>query len=100
MRRQDWCANYIGQGWWLDALDWERAAQWQSAPEEVWEVDGEKAGTVKTAEPLTYVKVDAAGHMVRLVAWEPWCTLSSAAFGRSVSELPVSEQGSQSSCRL
>ena len=62
---QDWCANYIGQGWWLDALDWERAAEWRAAPEEVWEVSGEKAGSSKTAEPLTYVKVDGAGHMVR-----------------------------------
>ena len=45
--------------------DWEHASEWRAAPAEVWEVDGEKAGTVQAAEPLTYVKLDSAGHLVR-----------------------------------
>ena len=51
---------------WLNALDWERALEWRAAPAEVWEVDGERAGTVQAAEPLTYVKLDGSGHLVRL----------------------------------
>ena len=31
---------------------------------QVWEVEGEAAGTVTTAGPLTFLTVDAAGHMV------------------------------------
>ena len=49
---------------WLNAMDWERALEWRSAPAEAWEVDGERAGTVQAAGPLTYVKLDSAGHMV------------------------------------
>ncbi len=64
--RQDFCANYKGQEVWLNALDWERASEWQAASPEVWEVDGERAGTVQAAEPLTYVKLDGSGHLVRL----------------------------------
>ena len=65
---QDFCANYIGQELWLHALDWEHASEWRAAPAVVWEVAGERAGTVQAAEPLTYVKLDGAGHMVRLPA--------------------------------
>ena len=64
MPQQDFCCNYIGQELWLNALDWERASEWQATMPEVWEVDGERAGTVQAAEPLTYVKLDGAGHMV------------------------------------
>jgi len=64
--RQDFCANYKGQEVWLNALDWERASEWQATVPEVWEVDGERAGTVQAAEPLTYVKLDGSGHLVRL----------------------------------
>ncbi len=62
--QQDFCANYKGQELWLNALDWERALEWREAPAEVWAVDGERAGTVQTAEPLIYVKLDGAGHLV------------------------------------
>ena len=63
---QDFCANYIGQDMWLNALEWERASEWRAAPVEAYEVDGERAGTVKAEEPLTYIKLDGAGHLVRL----------------------------------
>ena len=73
--RQDFCANYKGQEVWLNALDWERASEWQATLPEVWEVDGERAGTVQAAEPLTYVKLDGSGHLVRLALArtpDPW----------------------------
>ena len=77
--RQDFCANYIGQELWLDALDWERASEWRAAPPEVWEVDGERAGTVQAAEPLTYVKLDGAGHMVSALLVTVKCMVLRAA---------------------
>ena len=55
----------VGNKWWVDAMQWERAGDFSAAPEEVWEVDGERAGTVQSAEPLTFVKVEDAGHLVR-----------------------------------
>ena len=79
--RQDFCANYIGQELWLDALDWERASEWRAAPPEVWEVDGERAGTVQAAEPLTYVKLDGAGHMVSALLVTVKCMVLRAAAG-------------------
>ncbi len=62
---QDFICNEVGNRWWVEALEWERAADWNAAPREDWEVDGEKAGTSQVAEPLTFVTVDDAGHMVR-----------------------------------
>jgi len=89
MPQQDFCCNYIGQEVWLNALDWERASEWQAAPAEVWDVDGERAGTVQAAEPLTYVKLDGAGHMVCFAASWPMqcmvpCTLASQQRNRYV----------------
>ncbi len=62
---QDFICNEVGNRWWVEALEWERAADWNAAPREDWEVDGQKAGTSQVAEPLTFVTVDDAGHMVR-----------------------------------
>lgn len=66
---QDFICNEVGNRWWVEALEWERAADWNAALREDWEVDGEKAGTSQVAEPLTFVTVDDAGHMV-------WCLLT------------------------
>ena len=63
---QDFICNEVGNRWWVEALEWVRAADWNAAPREDWEVDGEKAGTAQVAEPLSFVTVDNAGHMVRL----------------------------------
>jgi len=62
---QDLTCNVVGNKWWVEALQWERAGEFNAAPEEVWEVDGEQAGTVQSAEPLSFVKVADAGHLVR-----------------------------------
>ena len=55
----------VGNKWWVEALQWERTAEFNAAPEEVWEVNGAKAGTVQAAEPLSFVKIADAGHLVR-----------------------------------
>ena len=62
---QDLICNVIGNRWWVKDLEWEGAAAWNAAPEEPWSVDGEAAGTAQVAEPLSFVKVANAGHMVR-----------------------------------
>lgn len=45
-------------------MDWEHASEWRTTPAEVWEVEDERAGSVQAVEPLTYVKLDSAGHLV------------------------------------
>ena len=62
---QDLTCNVVGNTWWVEALDWERAADFNAAPEEPYEVDGSRAGTVRVAEPLSFVKIADAGHLVR-----------------------------------
>jgi carboxypeptidase C (cathepsin A) len=48
----------------VDALPWERSAEWAQAQDEAWEVDGETAGWVTEVGPLSFVRVADAGHMV------------------------------------
>ncbi len=65
MRPQDLTCNVVGNKWWVEALEWERSAEFNAAPEEPYEVDGSSAGTVQVAEPLSFVKIADAGHLVR-----------------------------------
>ena len=66
MRLQDLCCNFVGSQWWVDAMEWERSAEFNAAREEPYEVDGSSAGTVRVAEPLTFVKLADCGHLVRV----------------------------------
>ncbi len=52
---QDIICNELGNRWWVE---------WARAQDEPWEVDGEHAGTIKTAGGLSFVSVAGAGHMV------------------------------------
>jgi len=61
---QDIICNELGNRWWVDALEWSGRAEWARAQDEPWEVDGEHAGTIKTAGGLSFVSVAGAGHMV------------------------------------
>ena len=79
----------------MEALDWERAADWNAAPREDWEVDGEKAGTSQVAEPLTFVTVDNAGHMVRSTTHAETVSLKNAGAVSLQTGLPLSDR-----CRL
>lgn len=40
--------------------------QWAATKEKVWVVDDVRAGTAKIVGPLSFVKVDKAGHMVSM----------------------------------
>jgi hypothetical protein len=64
----DWICNWVGNSRWVAALEWSGHAAYTSAEERVWEVDGKGAGRVRSAGPLTFATIRAAGHMVR----RPW----------------------------
>ncbi|DBA94519.1 hypothetical protein WJX77_001353 [Trebouxia sp. C0004] len=61
---EDFICNWVGNQRWVDSLPWHGKGQWAATTEQQWMVDGESAGTAKAVGPLSFVKVDAAGHMV------------------------------------
>ncbi|KAH7098173.1 peptidase S10, serine carboxypeptidase [Auriculariales sp. MPI-PUGE-AT-0066] len=60
----DWICNWVGNLAWTNALEWTQHAAFKKAELEEWKVEGERAGLVKSAGPLTYATVEKAGHMV------------------------------------
>ncbi|EJD36520.1 serine carboxypeptidase [Auricularia subglabra TFB-10046 SS5] len=60
----DWICNWVGNLAWTSALKWPGHEAFNSQELREWTVDGARAGLVKSAGPLTYATVDAAGHMV------------------------------------
>jgi len=60
----DFICNWMGNNAWTQALDWSGAEQFQQAQNMTWYVDGTAAGSYKSAEGLTFLKVFNAGHMV------------------------------------
>jgi cathepsin A (carboxypeptidase C) len=61
----DWICNWIGNEAWTLALDWHGQKDFAALPLREWHVDGHVAGKTRNAHGLTFVTVDAAGHMVR-----------------------------------
>jgi carboxypeptidase C (cathepsin A) len=61
----DWICNWIGNEAWTLALDWHGQQDFAALPLREWHVDGHVAGKTRSAHGLTFVTVDAAGHMVR-----------------------------------
>ena len=67
-------------------MEWKGQAQWLASPETEWQANGEHAGSVKAAGPLSFVKVAGAGHMVSMQLHPPasflvWCLASRTARG-------------------
>ena len=60
---EDFICNWVGNKQWVDVLPWHGATQWGQAPERPWAVEGAKAGSVQAVGPLSFVKIDGAGHM-------------------------------------
>ena len=57
--------NWLGLSDMLDNLHWNGEVGFGNATELDWRVDGDHAGTWRTARNLTFVKVANASHMVR-----------------------------------
>mmetsp|Transcript_2526 Transcript_2526/g.3863 ORF Transcript_2526/g.3863 Transcript_2526/m.3863 type:complete len:464 (+) Transcript_2526:157-1548(+) len=60
----DFICNLLGNEAWVQSMDWQYRAEFNSAPRRPWMVDGELAGYVKTYAGLSFVGVRNAGHMV------------------------------------
>lgn len=61
---EDFICNWVGNQRWVDSLPWYGKGDWAGAKEQDWVVHGHTAGTAKAVGPLSFVKVDKAGHMV------------------------------------
>ena len=60
----DFICNWMGNKAWTLDLDWNGKTAFNNAVDHDWNVDGKKAGTVRTASNFTFLQVNNAGHMV------------------------------------
>jgi len=60
----DFMCNWLGAYAWVEELNWFGSVDFQNAVNTTWTVNEEDAGSFKTADGLTFLKVKNAGHMV------------------------------------
>jgi len=61
---EDLICNFYGTAAYLEAMPWSGESSFINAPNTTWHVNGEAAGSARTADGLTFVVVSEAGHMV------------------------------------
>jgi len=59
----DLICNYFGTASLLDSMDWPGKSDFLSAKNTTWFVNGNLAGTTRSARGLTFIEVMNAGHM-------------------------------------
>ncbi|KAG8928674.1 hypothetical protein FRC02_006619 [Tulasnella sp. 418] len=64
----DWICNWIGNKAWTEQLDWTGKEAFNAESLRDWSIGGtsERAGLTRSANGLTFLTVDGAGHMVPL----------------------------------
>lgn len=62
----DFMCNAPGNRAWTLALNWRGKAAFNAAPEHEWVANGKVAGEARTAEGLTFLRLNEAGHMAPL----------------------------------
>ncbi|XP_031102353.1 serine carboxypeptidase-like [Ipomoea triloba] len=60
----DLICNWLGNSRWVHAMKWSGQKEFVASSEEPFEVDGSEAGSLKSHGPLSFLKVQDAGHMV------------------------------------
>lgn len=60
----DLICNWLGNSRWVNAMEWNGQKEFVASPEVDFEVDGSKAGLLKTYGSLSFLKIHDAGHMV------------------------------------
>lgn len=60
----DWICNWVANERWTLNMQWSGQEAFVKEELREWTVDGKKAGLVRSKGGLTFVTVDAAGHMV------------------------------------
>ena len=62
--KEDFICNYLGGLEWANTTKWSGQEEFSRAQFKEWSVDGVVAGEVKNYDSLTFLAVEAAGHMV------------------------------------
>ncbi|KAF8168542.1 serine carboxypeptidase [Crassisporium funariophilum] len=60
----DWICNHVGNERWTLALEWSGHEEFSSQDLREWHVDGNPAGTTRSARGFTFATIHGAGHMV------------------------------------
>ncbi|CAI5977499.1 unnamed protein product [Closterium sp. NIES-65] len=60
----DYICNWIGNSWWVNSMKWPGMDRYAKAPWQPFVVNGQTAGSARIAEPLSFLRVHEAGHMV------------------------------------
>ncbi|WOG87999.1 hypothetical protein DCAR_0207232 [Daucus carota subsp. sativus] len=60
----DLICNWLGNSRWVQAMEWSGQKEFVASSEVPFEVDGSKAGLLRSHGPLSFLKVHDAGHMV------------------------------------
>ncbi|KAK7261306.1 hypothetical protein RIF29_27615 [Crotalaria pallida] len=61
---EDLICNWLGNSRWVHAMEWSGQKEFRESPTVQFLVDGAEAGELKSHGPLTFLKVNEAGHMV------------------------------------
>ncbi|KAK7257674.1 hypothetical protein RIF29_31818 [Crotalaria pallida] len=61
---EDLICNWLGNFRWVQAMEWSGQKDFNSAPTVKFSVDGKEAGLLTSHEPLSFLKVHEAGHLV------------------------------------
>lgn len=59
----DYMCNWLGNAAWTRSLDWDGKAAFNAAPNCTFTVDGTDAGSYVSAQNLTFLKLNDAGHL-------------------------------------
>lgn len=60
----DWQCNWVANKLWVEKLEWEGLESFNEEDWRTWSVDGKDVGITKSAGPLTFATIWAAGHMI------------------------------------
>ncbi|RDB19542.1 Carboxypeptidase Y A [Hypsizygus marmoreus] len=60
----DWQCNWVANKLWVDELEWSGKDAYRTRDWREWQVEGQKAGEVKTTDLLTFATIRGAGHMM------------------------------------
>ncbi|XP_020214530.1 serine carboxypeptidase-like [Cajanus cajan] len=61
---KDLICNWLGNSWWVRAMEWSGQQKFRTSPTLKFVVDGAEAGSLNSYGPLSFLKVHDAGHMV------------------------------------
>ncbi|XP_028756914.1 serine carboxypeptidase-like [Neltuma alba] len=61
---KDLICNWLGNARWVDAMEWSGQKAFLASPNVSFVVDGKEAGILQSHEPLSFLKIHEAGHLV------------------------------------